>query len=260
MRRNRVLLYALAFSLVFHLSMVTLFRIVLYFPVAKVEYFNFRIVEARADERPAGIPREELTLSGPAELFERIETARAAGGDLPAIELPRLEFSELELLREGAQGLQIRSKYRELFQQRPDDSWARFSRRLDTLGQGLAGLARGLAAPGPPRRIPVSRPAPGFEAHLEWFTEPRGRQPLFVAAIEALRGRDPAVLREPLVLTFKVDREGRTIEVLAPLEDEEGIVDNAAKALFAYRFEPLGADGPETQTGTLVIVGEGAAP
>ena len=76
------------------------------------------------------------------------------------------------------------------------------------------------------------------------------------AVDEALWGLDSAELNEPIALVFKVDREGRVVQIIETLEGERKIVDAAARALMRYRFEPLGEDMPPFQHGTLLIQAE----
>ena len=199
LRGDRVFLAALMVSLLFHLSMVTLFRIVIYFPRVNIEFVDVAIVED-TDPRPA--LAEQLTLSDPGEALNRLtdESLEAEGlSHLPPLEfeLPSLRFSELGLLRVQQQGLEVRSRYRALFEEEPSDLWSQFGRELDRLSTLLTGDAE---TGGPRERslIPVSRPAPGFEAYLEWLNEPKDRLVLAVKGMEGLRGLTPDALPEPI--------------------------------------------------------------
>ena len=103
----------------------------------------------------------------------------------------------------------------------------------------------------------MSRPAPGFEAYLDWLSEPRDRQALSVHPIDALWGLDPAEFGEPIALVFRVDRAGKVLHVLDPVEDVDSILRASVEALKRYRFEPLLGDGPSIQHGTLIIRAKG---
>ena len=262
--KSPALAVALGFSLLMHLSMVTLFQIVIFFPKEDIEYFRFAIVDARENTLPTHEGREQLTLGGPGDPLAFAESLSGEGGNrmlsatLPPVMLPTLRFAELELLRVGVKGLQVRSKYEELFQEGPRDAWGKLGQKLNLVAHALARVT-GAAFSSPTQRpMSVGRPAPGFEAYLEWMDEPRDRQPTSVSKIEALWGHDPADLRDPITLVFKVNRDGHVVYVLPKTaEDERGIVDGAALALLKYRFERITGEFPEFQHGTLLIHGEG---
>jgi hypothetical protein len=247
--RDRIFAVSLVISFVFHLSMVSLFRIVIYFPKNNVDYYAFTIVDSTT--KPTS-PYQALTVPSADKGLERLrnETSKVDETSLPKIQIPTLKFSELDLVRIKQQGLDIRSKYKELFDTASRDSWSTFGNRLNEVGGQLFGGADRSADSS---QLPISRPAPGFEAFLEWMTPPKTRQPLSVEKIDSLWGASPETLTEPLILVFRVNRKGRVVFVLPPLEDESGLVDDAVAALIRYQFEPIGEDGPEQQHGTLLI-------
>ncbi len=260
---DRVLASMLALSLLFHLSAVTLFRIVIYFPRHDIDYFDVAIVEDSVLGRPLPIPQERLVLGIPGGGLGKLEAESGpleiddAWSSLPPIQLPTVKFEELGRLRIRRQGLETRSRYRELFEDTPDDTWSRFGRKLTSVSESLTRFAQG-SAPEPARRpVPVSRPAPGFEAYLEWLSEPRDRQVLSVHPIDALWGLDPAEFGEPIALVFRVDRAGKVVDVLGPVEDVGSVLQASVAALKRYRFEPLLGDGPSIQHGTLIIGANG---
>lgn len=262
--RDAVLTRALIVSLLIHLSAVTLFRIVIYFPRHDIEFYDVAIVETRVPVRPlrtgdalakldATDGFERLGLSGPD--FQQAQAEPA----LPQIQLPTLEFEELSLLRMRQQALETRSRYNALFANAPDDAWARFGRKLDTVGETLSRLTFGDSEEARPP-TPVSRPAPGFEAYVEWMTEPYDREVLAVKPVDALWGRGPGDLPEAIALVFRVNRDGHVVEVIDPLGDSRGLVEATAQALKEYRFEPLLGEGPRTQGGTFIVRAAGYAP
>ncbi len=257
---NPIFIGALVFSILFHLSMVTVFNIVIEFPRHDIDYFIFAIVDPRVQQASRFALRERLEVPSPDGALDRIAAESSLLGStgrrspLPPVNLPRLQFAEMDLLRAGAKGLEIRSKYRELFDQRPTDLWARFGRRLNSISDVFTRVARGMPPPPEPSLLAIGAPAPGFEAYLEWMDEPRDRLPVSIGKVDALWGRRPSDLTEPMTLIFKVNREGRVVYVLPKTpEDEEGIVESAARALLKYRFPPIGDDGPPAQHGTLII-------
>lgn len=257
---DRVLASTLALSLLFHLSAVTLFRVVVYFPRHDIEYFDVSIVDWNSHVRQLPLTQDRLVLptsggggletlggdSGP------LETGGAWSG-LPPIQLPTVRFAELGDLRDRRQALETRSRYTDLFEDAPDDAWSRFGRKLASVSESLTRFAHG-SAPEPARRpVPVSRPAPGFEAYLEWMAEPLDRQALSVHPIDALWGLAPAEFGEPITLVFRVDRAGNVLDADYLAGGVGGVQEASVAALMRYRFEPLLGDGPSTQRGTLII-------
>jgi hypothetical protein len=171
----------------------------------------------------------------------------------------------LELREES---LTIRSRLAEFFDDPLREPWSRIGRGLERLGDALT-LSRffgreeeTIIERGAPQL--VARPAKGFEAYIEWMSEPRDRELLFSPPIEALFKVEPEDLTEPITLVFRVNSEGEVVEVLSPLPDEAGIVVSAARALTTYRFAPLEDGNSRDQHGTLLITGaqktEGALP
>jgi hypothetical protein len=263
---------ALLASGVFHLSMVTIFNIVIYFPRHDTSFYEFTIVplsipapvsegnsEDSSEVERDGLGGEKLALRG------------GTGATLPAIQLPTLEFAELERLRVRQEGLQSLSRYDDLFQAPTDDSWSRFSRGLSGMSRSLSrlrlsGESGGTSEPGfmlPARqeRI-VHRPAEGFEAGLVWSTEPRDRKLLFAPPIEALWDVDVTAMQRPIELVLQVNALGRVVNVFSPNLDERELVDAIQMTALQYRFEPLSLEEGGKQTATVRIVREGsrAAP
>lgn len=92
-RKRRRLGIALIVSLFFHLSMITVFKIVIALPREQVSYYDVHLVYSAPAERTdvaQHLPRSEDTLS---------LTGTALYGELPEVELPVVEFAELERLR-----------------------------------------------------------------------------------------------------------------------------------------------------------------
>ncbi len=256
---DRVLSATLAVSLAFHLSAVTVFRIVIYFPRHDIEYFDVAIVETRVPMRPVLFARERLSLSSPGRNFEQIELAgnalevRESWSGLPDIQLPTIKFEELGLLRIRRQALETRARYDDLFDDAPSDAWSRFGRKLTSVSESFTRYAQGSASEPIRRPVPVSRPAPGYEAYLEWLSDPRDRGALSVQPIDALWGLDPSEFGDPIALVFRVDRDGKVVDILEPIEIAGSVLEASVDALMRYRFEPLLGEGPSTQHGTLII-------
>lgn len=262
--RDQVMLLALVTSFFFHLSMVTVFRIVIYFPQKPIEYYDLSIVEA---PRPAAFTEsigDSLEIPSSIDASNRFAQPDAPvdrWAALPPVTLPTLNFSSLDLVRLSQSGLNTRSRYEELFEDEADDLWARFGRKLSTVGDLFQGSDTDTeAGPGKSKRMLAGHPAPGFAAYLEWMGEPYDRQPIVVQKIDALWGAQASILAEPIVLVARVNREGRVTFVQMPVEDSAGLVESSAQALFRYRFEPLLGDGPDIQHGTIIIQAEGSRP
>ena len=260
--RNRMLSLALCLSMLFHLSMVTVFQIVIYFPRQDIDYYKMQIVDTRRPARFFEGIQEQLQVPTAESAIDRLEAGETSydlerATMLPPIELPTLEFAELARLRIRGEGLRVRSRYAQLSRPDPKDAWARFGRRLGTLGDALTRFAQTVYPSDLETPRPISRPAPGFAAYLEWMSEPRDREALSVSKIEALWGMDSSELNEPIALVFKVNREGKVVQIIETLEGNREIANAAARALMRYRFEPLGEESPPFQHGTLLIQGEG---
>jgi hypothetical protein len=251
---NRILRRALAASLALHLSAVTLFSIVFEFPRKDIEYFNVAIVETPVTAASTAPGGEQISLAGPD--FGGGETAVASA--LPSIELPALKFEAMERLRMQQEALQTRSRFDEIFG--GGDAAGAADGRLGSLAQTLSRLTFGPADDRPAAPTPVSRPAPGFEAYIEWLSEPTDRNVVSVEPIEALWGLAPAAVVEPITLVFRVNRDGKVTEIFNPLSETDDLVRSAVRALGAYRFEPLLGDGAATQSGTFIVRAGGAAP
>lgn len=261
MGRSTIFRWALAVSLLFHLSTVTLFRIVIYFPREDVKYVHFEIVPSMAEASPSD-QREVLTLPSQDGVLERVELSEDLDkvdrllNTIPPIQLPTIEFAGQDLLRMRTQGLEVRARYKELFKPQRQDVWSRFGQGLDSLGDAISRVTHGSGLPEEVAPTPISHPAPGFDAYLEWMEPPREREPISVEKIEALWGMDPTQLSEPIVLYFKVNRDGKVVSIIPHMEDDDGVVMGAIEALFKFRFEGLDDEGPSSQSATLVISAE----
>ncbi len=292
-KRDRVFWTAFSVSLAVHLSAVTLFSVVISFPREPVKYYSFQFVDAATREpifrsseawRRTTSIQPELRVPSLEDLLETGREGEAlfkplasaglevpAVGDafslnaqpeLPPIDIPQLEFAELARLDLREKSLRIRSGYTNTAGDTPQDSWAWFGRELGELRDSLRRLPEGLQSrrnSGNVEPVVVSTPHPGFRAYIEWMADPKDRQLLFSPPIDALMNARSSIGAQPIALVFKVNPQGRVIEVVDPGADEEGIVVSAGKALFKYRFVPVDPDSG-TQFGTLVIVSTDSAP
>jgi len=292
-KRDRAFRTAFTVSLIIHLSAVTLFSIVITFPREPVRYYSFRFVDAatrepifRSDDpwrrtmaiRPElRVPSLEEAMGGERggeALIDPLVPANfqqpmvgdslnlVAQSQLPAIDIPQLEFAELTRLDLRRESQRIRSGYASHRDGQPRDSWAWFGRELGELRDSLRRLPIGLqqrSTENTREPVMVSTPHPGFRAYIEWMAEPKTRKLLFSPPINALMAAPTTFGAQPIALAFTVSPQGRVIEVMDPSDDEAGISASAGKALIKYRFAPVDLDsGP--QYGTLVIVPTDAAP
>ena len=274
---DRVLWWALGVSALIHLSMVTVFSIGVYFPRNEVEYFDVEIIDSRTYQ-PLGAARQpHLRLPSAEQLFQASPSAPGEFNDrggrngglfqadaLPQIELPRLEFAELDRLRVRERGLEVRTRYRHHGEGRPQDSWARFGAELERLGDVITRipyvwdwLDEAGERDHPPIEV-ASRPAQGFEAYIEWLGEPYDRALLFAPPLDALWGLEPASL-PTLSFVLRVNAEGRVLEVLTPHEGDPELTAQVARQLLRYRFTPRD-DSRGDQHGAFVIAPAGERP
>ncbi len=268
---------ALLISTVLHLSMVTVFKIVIYFPREDIHFYQFELVPDRS-VRPVSSTTAEAapdrlripSLDDALGLNEATdynqERFQLSDRMLPEIALPTLEFAELERLRVRQRGLQSSPLYQEIFQESRPDSWSRFGQRLRQMGQALGAggvidwedstplsAQLGVGEQQDSRRIPVGRPAEGFEAYIEWATEPHDRSLLYAPPIQALWQVDPAQMQRQIEVVFEVNPHGRVISAWSPGLDDSGVLDAVQAALLKYRFASVEDSRNTDQLATLII-------
>jgi hypothetical protein len=257
--RDRALVLSLGVSLTIHLSMVTVFSIVLYLPREDIRYYAIRIMEPErsVQAREAGGGRLRVP-----SVDDSLAAQRVSGAEdgLPDIELPTLEFAELRRLRVSEQGLTLGNRRETILEPKPRDSWARFGEevgllrgalsRLSPLGGGIVEEPQPEPEPEP---VPVTRPAAGFEGYIEWAGTPQNRPLLFAPPMKVLWGLSPSDLAEPIVLELTVDPQGQVVSVWSPRVDNSDLVTGAQNAVLKYRFEPV--EGDRMQHATLHVTG-----
>jgi len=233
------------------------FEIVVPFPRNNVEYYNVSLMSSSTAPTTATSETrtgDMLALSG----NQRMEEG------LPAIDLPVIEFAEIDRLRiryDASESLQDLDRF--FVPTRPTDSWARFGGELHRLGRSL----RDFALPGDEdtdsngqQRTLSHRPAEGFEAYIEWNSPPKDRELLFAPPIKALWEVSPASVTRPLEIVFKVNPAGRVTNVWSPIIEDTELIDDVQMTLLQYRFAPLAnyTDSPspatpDEQSGVLFI-------
>lgn len=239
---------AMAFSILLHLSMVTLFNVVIYFPRNDLPYYTFTIQEVPAIFTAASTP-SGARLRSPS-LDDALATA--LGEPVPDVQLPTIEFAELSRLSIGRESLD--TDLAALLDDSPKGSWAVFGESLRGFGRRISSLATGGGFQDGSKPRPAHRPAEGYEAFVEWDTPPAKRELLFAPPISALYDAPSGEVFRPIELVIEVDREGRVVNVFSPNVDAGGLTDAVQMAVLKYRFAPLTSDGaPERHMGTLLI-------
>jgi len=242
---------AFLMATLFHLSMVTVFRIVVVFPETQAKYCQIRIIS----EPPPMVVAEASPRTGTDVLHLR--------GSLPEkqVELPTMDFTELKQLRVRSEaGTDPAAMYRALG---PSDTWGKFSTGLQNIGLTLREMAfpETPAAPENTRRVVAKHhPAAGYDGEIVWDTEPRSRELFFAPPIPLLADAANTGLHWPVEAVLTVNPAGRVIGVYCAAVDDAGVVSAIQDAVLKYRFAPLPADtGAETgagaakQMGTLYI-------
>ncbi|HOV60887.1 MAG TPA: hypothetical protein PK349_07455 [Candidatus Hydrogenedentes bacterium] len=242
-RVHRRFRWALLVSALFHLSMITVFRIVVMFPQGPVDYYLLQIVP---DTPPAaGNGRPSLRL-GSADLY-------AGRQD---VDLPVLDFAEIDRLR-------IRRALPEDFEALdtlsggyPEDSWSRFTGGLQELGARLRDRLTGNpSSPDVSDPVPaaIHRPAPGWEGAVFWKDPGDKRGLLFTPPLEPL-WNIPENGPSRFEFTITVDNSGRVTDAWTPDAEPADILEPLQLKLLQYRFEPLPDGGiAASRMGTLIL-------
>jgi hypothetical protein len=251
---------ALILSAIFHLSMVTVFRIVTYIPREDIRFTEFTIVSVTPEAEPW--PLTDV-LAPAVGVGPQLALRGLSGVDF-GVQLPTIEFAELDRLRVREESIPDPIRSESVFREPSDDSWARFSRGLSNMSRSITQLrlsgATGVAdsSPIPPLNAlspatPASRPAEGFEAYVVWAGEPKDRKLLFAPPIEALWDIDAAEFTQPIEMVLQVNALGRVVNVFSPNLDARELVDAVQLSALQYRFEPLEVGDGANQTATLRV-------
>lgn len=247
MERNPTFNVALAVSVLFHLSMVSVFSIVILLPRSEPRQFILGIAPPNpfgtALPAPTGAVADWLATAG--------DTSR---DELPLVQLPRLEPS-IPALRTPEDSLKIRSRFSELFEApetETPDSWAQFTRELRVIGPTLKQWAWPQEES---RRLRLNSPVPGIVLSIEWFSEPSQRRVLFMPPLASLWRLETDRLTAPLTVLFAVNAQGKVVDVQTAVEDDAGVVADIRNALPNFAFEPVedAAAAAALQRGTLFV-------
>ncbi len=246
---DRRLLYAFLVSAAVHLSAVTVFKIVIYFQVPEISFYEFRFVQP-PQVGPTATPQER-------EFAARWER-------LPKIEAPLLRDTggQLTLARKD---LESPTPYDAIYgePERPLDT-PRFSElmtqpslELDRLRLGGSNLTLGPSISGNEQTM---EPAGGFTGTLTWPQRDTARALLFGPPLQTLLSLDTQLLDQGVLFELSVDGAGRVTRVWTNMLQEGEDLEGVTAQLMQYRFEPesnpLGLD----ETVVLLIREKEATP
>jgi hypothetical protein len=270
MIRDRVLMTMVGVSLLFHLSMVTLFSIYVWVPVNRPKYAQLEIkyleppraalaalnVSLRIPDFGASLPPNPAAQPSADSATLSIETPAPLTLPLPEISLPSLDSVLLERAEMIASGASAQSAFRA---EDRGDSWARligWFEKFDDRLRNYTSIESVFPKETEPAQLtPIAQPVEGIAVYVEWIGDPRDRKLELGARIDSLWRLDPKALNEPLWLAFKVNAEGEVVYVLTPPAGDE-ILEDVGKALKLFRFVPLDDPNGGNQYGTLVIARE----
>lgn len=261
---------ACGISAALHLSMVTIFSIVIYFPRQDIAYREFSIMPVSPHTAALPQPLSDVpdVPAGDALGGQLALRDPSGGNPFSGIQLPTLEFAELARLRVRQESFQTLSRYDDLFEKPEEDSWSRFSRSLSGLTRSLSDLRlsgdASLSLGHEEVALPKLRPAEGFEAIIVWSGEPKDRALLFAPPVDALWDAEAGDLDRPIEVVMQVNALGRVVNVNVSSLNvaAQALVDAVQMTALQYRFEPLALEDGGTQFATLRIQREreGRAP
>lgn len=223
----RRLVMALGISTAVHLSAVTIFNVVIYFPISEIKYYEFRFVEA---------PRGSMGDTGNVAL-----SAPSQWEWLPKLQPPQLSPLSPGRLALGNSTLSGESL--------ADDIYGSDEEPLTSLGAAIENVQRSVrqltlevdrngldALPAP--NVQTITPASGFTCTLTSTQRDEPRQLLFSPPLQSLWSVPPEQLRGGLNYTLSVDGSGRVTRVWN--EDLRTSPELAAleAQLMQYRFAP----------------------
>ncbi len=125
------------FSLLLHLSAVTIFKIVVYVPRSDLQYIDMKVVQV---ESPMILASSQLRISGESQDFGWGGSKDLVSGIDNKIELPQLEFEEMEKLRLRSTLIEEIETEKPLIQEFRD-SWAQFGVGVSKIRESLSALS-----------------------------------------------------------------------------------------------------------------------
>lgn len=256
-RASRTFRWALLASLLLHISALTIFKIVIYFPRQDIVYADFAVVAEGGPTSPA----ENTVASTNPQLRLRGPDLDRALGTAPPVELTTLEFGELSRLQLRQEALADERLY-ESIAGGGVDSWKRFGAGLREITEALDSLGESRSevpslAP-PPEAISLSL-SEDFEARLTWQAPPFDRPAIFVPPLEALWSLAPAAFSS-ILLVLEVDASGRVVNVYSQSEADRSLLDALQAAALKLRFERIAESGLLTRQPATLRIAPADAP
>lgn len=230
----------LVVSLLFHLSAITIFSIVIYFPRQGTQYFRLAFVEeaARAPELPVAEPAIVKALTG----------GRNTSSAL-ALDLPDLSFDPQGQLGLGKLSLGGKSFFEDQPEAAPD-SWARFGTGIQLVRASILGLTGADTEGG--GSVTTLALGGGLRALADWGNS-ASRELLYAPPV--LSGAPGAGATEEFLIT--VDASGGVMRVLKMSPEESAFADATAALLGRCRFA-ASTQGTGISTATVRISPQGS--
>lgn len=242
-RRSRQwLLWGLGASALLHLSAVTIFKVVIYFPIQEVRYYELKFVETPvvADASP-----EEAA----GERWER----------LPRLEPPRLSDTDYQLSLSGAAPESLYQKIYGAGEEQDDNPLARLEEGLRNFPTNFGRLTLEedrLPFEQSPAAGEAFTPASGYTGTIAWPHRESPRALLFSPPLQSLWEVEQAKLERGLEFQLSVDAQGRVARVWHPGAEDEALAAVEAQ-LMLYRFESAD-EGPGLDDTATVVIREAA--
>ena len=248
-RARRRLLYAFGFSAALHVSAVTIFNIVVYFPVSEIDYYDFRFVQA---------PRGSVGGEGQIALSEPTRWEW-----LPQLNPPAIENTLSDRLTLSNPGMDQQSLAEEIYGQE-EESLSLLSSALDNLQTTVSRLTldsnRDALYTTPPANGHSFAPASGMQGVILWPARDAPRPLLFSPPLQSVWDIEPRYLADGMSLTLRINAGGRVTRVWND-DLRSGPAIAALEAELAnYRFAPDESARASEETARLVMRRQDAQP
>lgn len=230
------------FSLLLHLSAVTIFKIVVYVPRSDLQYIDIKVVQV---ESPMILASSQLRISGGSEDFGWSGGRNLVSGIENKIELPQLEFEEMEKLRLRSTLIEEIEREKPLIQEFRD-SWAQFGVGVSKIRESLSALSP-FGEESKYSNIKHSESAPvlrhnignNIEITYRCLAPPYQRKILFVPLSLDITGKLDRAAPQSFEFLLEVNFDGNVVRV-ADLSIEGGESLSHIKELVEkIKFEPL---------------------
>ncbi|MBI5091038.1 MAG: hypothetical protein HZB26_01180 [Candidatus Hydrogenedentes bacterium] len=272
--RDRPFQLAFAVALLFHLSALTLFSVVVRFQKTEIPYNTLALVDSSVlrkggSEAPPG-PLVTIATNPDTALIAALpqpEPTRELWPELPHRMTTGLEPTGTGLTLQKLEEA-LRTQSAEAAPAPPVDTWGLVSGGLRRTGEYFGQLVSGklqeradtTALDSEAHQVRLGEIGPGVEATIEWLRAPFDRKPdiafpLQLASGSSLGGVTSPGLAGPVTLLVRINARGEVVDALAPsVADPSGLVDAAVRAIKRYKFRPLSVDETQQdQTGTFTL-------